>query len=77
MPMLVRWCAREVLWSDVSMEVEDGCQSSSKSRRVVDALEAVEVPDNGHTGIGTSPQKNGARIKSPAEVHLHQCSWCR
>lgn len=70
MPMLERWCASEVLWSDVSMEVEGGCQSSSKSRRVVDALEAIEVPDNGHIEIGASPQKNGARIKSPTEVHL-------
>lgn len=63
--MLVRWCAREVLWSDVSMEVEDGCQSSSKSRRVVDALEAMEVPDNGHTGIGTSPPKKWCQDQEP------------
>lgn len=37
-------CASKVLWSPVSVEVEDGDLCGSKGTRVIDVLEIMEVP---------------------------------
>lgn len=49
----------------------DPC-SSSDARVIVDVLETMEAPENGHVGTGASLQKRGG-INSPAEVPVHQC----
>lgn len=43
--------------SKVSVEVEDGDTCSSKDIRVVDVLETIEEPENGHVGLRVSPPK--------------------
>lgn len=51
-------CAGEVQCSAVSEEVGDGDPCSSKGTRIIDVLETVEVPENGHVGIrASSPKK--------------------
>lgn len=45
-------------WSSkVSVEVEDGDPCSSKDIRVVDVLETIEEPENGHVGLMVSLPK--------------------
>jgi len=56
-PVFEGWCASEVLWSAVSLEVGDGDPCSSKDTRVIDVLETKGAPENGHTGIGASLPK--------------------
>jgi len=46
--------ARRVLWSTLSMEVEDGDPCKSKDTRVIDVLETAEILENGHAGIMAS-----------------------
>lgn len=50
-------CASKVLQAVISVEVGGGDLCSSKEKRVIDALETMEVPENSHVGIGASPQK--------------------
>ncbi|GAB0182992.1 mitochondrial enolase superfamily member 1 [Grus japonensis] len=58
--MFEGWCASEALWSAVSVEVGDGDPCGSKDARVIDVLETMEVPENGHIGIRASLPKKVA-----------------
>ena len=58
--MFEGWCASEVLCSAILVEAGDGEPCDSKDARVIDVLETVEVPENGHIGIGASPPKKVA-----------------
>lgn len=49
--------ARQVLQSAVSMEARDGDPRGSTATRVIDVLETMKAPENGHVGIGTSPKR--------------------
>ena len=53
-------CASEVLRSAISVEVGDGDPCGSKDARVIDVLETMEAPDNGHIGIRACPPKKVA-----------------
>lgn len=46
-----------------------------KDTRFINLLVTMEVPENGHVGIKASPPGKGVRIKSPAEVHLHESTF--
>ncbi|GAB0183074.1 hypothetical protein GRJ2_000772700 [Grus japonensis] len=61
MPIFEEWCAGEVLWSAVSVEVGDGEPSGNKDARVIDVLETTEAPENGHVGIRSSRSKKVER----------------
>ncbi|GAB0206658.1 hypothetical protein GRJ2_003131400 [Grus japonensis] len=50
-------CASKVLQSAVSVEVGDGDPCGSKDAGVIDVLEIMEAPENGHIGIRASPLK--------------------
>ena len=56
-PIFEGWCAIEVLWSAISVEVGDGEPHGSKDSRVIDVLETMEVPENSHIGTRASPPK--------------------
>jgi len=56
-PMFEGWCASEVLQSIISVEVGDGDPCSSKDARLIDVLETMKVPENGHVGIRAAPPK--------------------
>ncbi|KAK4824014.1 hypothetical protein QYF61_009605 [Mycteria americana] len=69
------WCASEVLWSAVSVEVGDGHACGSKDKRVMDVLETTEAPENGHNGTRAFPSKKGtgsiAQLKC---IYTNACS---
>ena len=55
MQMFEGWCASEVLRSAISLEIRDGDPCSSRDARVIDVLESMEAPEDGHIGIRSSP----------------------
>ncbi|KAK4830434.1 hypothetical protein QYF61_011142 [Mycteria americana] len=57
MPMFEGQCASKVCQSAISVEAGDGDPCGSKDKRVMDMLETMEVPENGHIGSRASPPK--------------------
>lgn len=72
--MVEKQCPSKVFWSTVSVEVVGGDLCGSKDKRIIDVLETLDGPENGHVGIRAFPPKKGVGINSPIEVHLHQCT---
>lgn len=68
-PWFEGMCANNILHSATSVKVEHGDPCGSKTR-VIDVLETMEMPENGHTGIRAAPPK-GSRTEYPTPVHLH------
>jgi len=54
-PMCKGWCARDILWSAISVEEGDGEPCVSEGARVIEVLETTEVPENGHIGTEAFP----------------------
>ena len=68
-------CASKVLWSAVSVEVGDGDPRGSKDARVMDVLETMEAPENGHVGIRASPcQKVAGSVAQLKCIYTNTCS---
>ncbi|KAK4818516.1 hypothetical protein QYF61_014329 [Mycteria americana] len=68
-------CASDVLWSATSVEVGGGEPCGSKDARVIDVLETMEVPENGHIGIRASPPEKVAGSVAQLEcIYTNACS---
>lgn len=63
--------ASQVLQCAVSMEAGDGDPCGSTAKRIIDVLETMNVPENGHVGKGLF--QRGGGIGNPTEMQLHQC----
>ncbi|XP_068277215.1 Holliday junction recognition protein [Nyctibius grandis] len=71
-PMFVGQYASEGLQSATSVEVGDGEPCGSKDTMVIDGLEAVEAPENGHVGIrASSPKKVAGSIAQMKSVYTN------
>lgn len=49
--------ASQVLQCAVSMEAGDADPRGSTGTRVIDVLETMKAPEDGHIGTGTSPKR--------------------
>lgn len=46
MPVLKGWCASEVPWSDIPVEVGDADACGSEDKKVTNVLKMTEAPEN-------------------------------
>lgn len=61
MAMFKGWCISEVLWSPISVEMENGDPYGSRDTGIVDVLETVEAPEKGPIGVRASPPEKVMR----------------
>jgi len=74
-PMCKGQCARQVLWSAVSVEVGDEEPCGSKGARVIEVLEPTEAPENSHIAIEAFPPRKGVGSTALLKcIYTNACS---